>query len=159
MKTAMKIRISLLFVLLGMFISSSAFAKNLTGQCGDDAWFSYDGNGTLTITGTGEVDNSNDLYSIQDDVTTIIIGEGITEIGDSMFYGWKKVANVTFPSTLIEIGDAAFSNCKKITEITLPGSLEDFGTYVFYDTSLEKKLYCAKESQKYGILHSTIVAI
>ena len=54
------------------------------------------------------------------DLTTVILPEGLTSIGDSAFYFCNSLTAVTLPDSLTSIGDDAFSFCSSLTAVTLP---------------------------------------
>ena len=56
-------------------------------------------------------------------LTTIILPEGLTHIGDKAFYECENLAAIILPSSLTHIGYEAFAGCEKLTAITLPDSL------------------------------------
>ena len=90
------------------------------------------------------------------EVTCVILPEGIRSIGGYTFFECKYLQEVNFPSTLEEIGDdafclcerlttpvhlpesvkrlghGAFDNCTSIREAILPGSVETIGNGVFH---------------------------
>ena len=71
-------------------------------------------------------------------VNNLIIGDGITKIGDNAFNGapaWD-IANVELPDTLVEIGNSAFSNNSSLTSIHFPKNLKKIGNMAFMYTSL-----------------------
>ena len=50
-------------------------------------------------------------------ITSIVIPEGVTNIGDRAF-GWcDNLTSVTLPSTLETLGESAFASCNKLTSI------------------------------------------
>ena len=72
----------------------------LQGTEGDTRW-ALDG-GTLTITGKGCIPNYSDAApapwgSHTDEITRIVIGDGITRIGALAFYGCTRAKSVAFP--------------------------------------------------------------
>ena len=80
----------------------------------------------------------------------VVIGEGITEIGNDAFSGWYSktdadgngylagIEMVTWPSTLEKIGDFAFRYQDNLTKIQLPESVKEIGSYAFAEcTGLE----------------------
>lgn len=50
-------------------------------------------------------------------ITSIIIPEGVTEIGDKSFYGLVSLEQIVIPSTLNNIGPSAFAGCRSLTSI------------------------------------------
>ncbi len=93
----------------------------------------------LTFTGEGAIDmekenlSANDFpwHSLKPFVKTIIIGEGITSIGDHAFDGFTQLLSITFPRSLVSIGEWAFNNCVRVSGIAFPESLEHVGSYAF----------------------------
>ena len=77
-------------------------------------------------------------------VKTLIIGEGITEIGHCAFmgeYGWDKnfcnLEAVILPESLENIGNDAFAGCEKLTKINLPSNLKKIGSEAFAHTGIK----------------------
>ncbi|MCI6234905.1 MAG: carbohydrate binding domain-containing protein [Prevotella sp.] len=83
------------------------------GTCGKttqtDAGWMLDGN-TLYISGKGDIadyeESSSKLWSDnKDNISNVIIGEGITAIGKQNFYNHNGLESVVLPSTLKQIGE------------------------------------------------------
>lgn len=51
-------------------------------------------------------------------VTEIIVGEGITSLGDFAFAEQLSVTSVTLPSTLTVLSDSCFKNCTKLRTVS-----------------------------------------
>lgn len=97
-----------------MLIDNIRLSVNPTtsGNCGKtnqtDAGWMLDGN-TLYISGTGDIadyeESSSKLWSDnKDNISNVIIGEGITAIGTNNFFEHNKLESVVLPSTLKQIG-------------------------------------------------------
>lgn len=69
----------------------------------------------------------NNAYQI----TSIVLPDTITEIGDHAFSGSTKIESVTLSNNLKTIGDYAFDECESLTNITLPEGLESIGNHAF----------------------------
>lgn len=126
-------------------LTASAFSRS--GKCGENAKWTLDSNGTLEITGKGEVNQlyleknqENWLYLYSIDVKKIIINEGITALGEKdntgAFEMFTYLDTVSLPSTLKTIGKSAFSECKNLKEINMPDSVESIGEGAFGNTAL-----------------------
>lgn len=120
-----------------------------TGKCGDNLTWSLSDDGTLTISGTGDMYNYNDVapYNISPwyhDLTSsnsggysgvsiknVTIREGVTSIGNNAFVGCGKISNIEFPDSLTSIGKSAFSPSPALNEVTLPKNLVNLGAYAF----------------------------
>jgi uncharacterized repeat protein (TIGR02543 family) len=114
---------------------------HVVGTCGaseDNAVWDYaDATGTITISGIGAMaDFANSTAmpwnSIKTNITSVVIEEGVTTIGNYAFYGCSALASVTFPETFSTIGNYAFYNCSGLTAIALPEGITATGNSVFY---------------------------
>ena len=65
----------------------------------------------------------------------IIIPNGVTSIGYCAFGGCSGITKITLPNSIISIGYSAFNSCRGLKEITLPNSLTSIEESVFYDCS------------------------
>ena len=66
-----------------------------------------------------------------DNITSVVIPEGVITIGYKAFANCEKLASITLPETLVEIGSEAFRENHALTSITLPASLKTIGEYAF----------------------------
>lgn len=104
-----------------------------TAKMGDNVFYDLYDDGTLVVRGTGAtMDFKNgmgmsDYYKKQhvfsgnylnESVTTIIIEEGVTEIGKSALEDFFLVTKVVFPKSLKIIGENAFSGVGYLTDST-----------------------------------------
>ena len=89
--------------------------------------------GILEITGEGVLDCDNAPWEDSiEEIQEIVIGEGITEIGDSAFSRYENLQVVTLPEGLETIGKRTFSNCKKLESIDFPESVTAIESHAFY---------------------------
>ena len=56
-------------------------------------------------------------------IKSLIIPEGIMEIGNEAFYGCTSLTSVEFPQSLEVIGERAFLGCSSLTSVELPDSV------------------------------------
>ena len=126
------------------------------GTCGDSVkWALKDG--TLTISGTGEM-NYNTRYvpwhNNAETIKTVEIEDGITYIGSSAFLDCTNLENITIPSSVTGIGNSVFDNCTSLTDITYTGTIEQFRNMSFgeYNNGLRSKvIHCTDGDITYGI--------
>ena len=102
-----------------------------SGECGryssDDLTWVLTGDGTLTISGSGEMA----YYSMDDSrrttapwvayweqITAIVLEPGVTSVGDTAFSACSNVLSVSIPSTVTHIDGWAFEECENMTDIT-----------------------------------------
>ena len=66
-----------------------------------------------------------------DNITSIIIPNSVTSIGERAFYNCTSLTSITIPDSVTEIGTAAFYNCTSLTSITIPDSVTKIGITAF----------------------------
>lgn len=96
--------------------------------------------GVLTISGTSMPD-----YYYSDDapwsnenslIKSVVIEDGITNIGRSAFTWCVNLTSVTIPDSVTSVGPYAFNMCSSLTSITLPETITAIGDYAFAKTGL-----------------------
>ena len=112
-----------------------------SGSCGDSVTYTFTSStGTLTISGTGDMTNYS-IYgtpwsSYRSSITSLVIENGVTSIGDFAFFDCSGLTSVTIPDSVTSIGEAAFSNCSGFTgSLTIPVGVTSIGSCAFYDCS------------------------
>jgi len=98
-------------------------------------WKLYE-DGTLNISGTGAMKNygySNNRSPVfwNTDVTSIVIEEGVTSIGNNAFYDCTSLTSVTIPGNVESIGESAFYYCDNLTDVTLQDGVKSIGDAAF----------------------------
>ena len=87
------------------------------------------------MTGRGKIKNFSAGVTpwahLNEYVTSVVIGEGITYIGSSAFYCFAAIENVELPSTLVGIGRYVFYGCSALTSIDIPEAVTEIGAYSF----------------------------
>lgn len=83
-----------------------------SGNCGTGVNWNLDTDGTLTISGSGQMEDGfgeSFLPSYyQNAVKKVIIQNGITRIGGAAFFGLTNLKEVTIPESVTSIGYQAF---------------------------------------------------
>ena len=124
-------------LIMGM-VPSTVFAAEVvaSGTCGENLTWTVDDAGVLTISGTGEMDDYGPStetvfspevsYSNQPwgahraSITSIVIGAGVTGIGDYAFCNCKSLTEVSIPDTVKRIGMGVFSMDSALKSVTIP---------------------------------------
>lgn len=83
-----------------------------SGTCGKNAEWVLDEEGTLTISGSGEIESFS--FYEQEDISSVIISEGITRIGDYAFCKCSSLKEVTIPESCERAGENSFSECSEL---------------------------------------------
>ncbi len=139
-----------------MMDAEDSYAET-SGSCGENLTWSIDGEGNLTITGTGEMTgygynavrwggNTVKTVSFPNGLTTIgmqafrdctsltsvTIPDSVTSIENSAFYGCTSLTSVTIPDSVMSIEGHAFRGCTSLASVTIPDSVTSIGFYAFY---------------------------
>ena len=101
-----------------------------SGACGDGVAYTYaDATHTLTISGSGDMyrfhvvggwsvyDRDTPWKAYQEQITTVVIEQGVTSIGEGAFWGCANLEKVTIPSSVTAIKASAFAYCDKMTAV------------------------------------------
>lgn len=131
------------------------------GTCGENIHYVLYENGKLLLHGTGETyDYEIGLSPFweNENIRSLVVSDGITKIGNSLFERCKNMASASFPASLTEIGERAFFMydqggltelnipasitaigekafaCEALTSVTLPATLTTLGTYLFMNS-------------------------
>ena len=75
-----------------------------------------------------------------EELTEVVIPEGVTEISDSAFTLCSALQYVKLPKTLKKIGAEAFFGCGSLTGLVIPDGVSEIGESAFYECSLLKEI-------------------
>ncbi len=148
-----------------------------SGELGSNIIWSLDASGTLTLTGSGVMEDmmpttrpwedylkSIKKVVVKDSITTIgkyafwecsnlkevSLESNITSIGEEAFF-MTAVESINFPSSLREIGSNAFEYAH-LTSVILPASVTEVGDWAFaYNTRLTKVVVETKKMTVSGM--------
>lgn len=112
-----------------------------SGVCGDDAYWKYDPeNHSLTISGSGVTYDYDFFYEptwewlgYEDQIRSIDIEEGITDIGSQLCYSTEMLEELSLPDSLETIGEGAFGDCPNLKSVVLPRDLRTVGDGAFVE--------------------------
>ena len=186
MKTR-KLRILSALLALAMLFAlmpTAAFAADdeppTSGTCGaegneNNVHWTLDSDGTMTISGTGEMadyDKKPQPWADQrDNIKKLVVENGVTSIGDSAFRGCINLKNIdlskassleviktSFPvctglenvvlnEGLVEIGGSAFNTCTSLGSIHIPSTVTAIGGWCFESCTSLSEVTFAADSQ------------
>ena len=127
MKAKKKLLLIAVAAALAVCAAVGAIAVNAAdeqiGETGSVKWV-LRADGTLTVTGTGELlqDLTGEIPYSQ--ATRLIVGEGITGIGVSALQGNDSIQSVELPKTVEQVAQKAFANCTSLRNITFTGGIK-----------------------------------
>ncbi len=118
---------------------------NLTWRLDDD--------GTLTISGTGDMDNYYDnkspWYAQRDLIQKVVISAGIQSVGADAFCSCGNLKTISIPASVEIIESFAFAFCSNLESVEILGSLDEIATGAF------KCCYSLREVK----IHGTVTTI
>ena len=113
--------------------AESATALPTSGTCGENLEWKLD-NGTLTISGTGEMYSYGWDYTAPwyaSNIKKVVIKRGVTSIGRYAFFECSGLTSIIIPNSVTNVGVYAFGWCSRLTSITLPNSVMNIGGWAF----------------------------
>lgn len=115
-----------------------------SGYCGGEGdgknlTWTLDSDGVLTISGEGKMGRWIDLSSVpwytnRSKIKRVVVGSGVTSIGDSAF-ACSSLTSVSIGDSVTSIGEKAFSVCNRLTSVTIPDSVTSIDQLAFYGCS------------------------
>ncbi|MDR2890464.1 MAG: leucine-rich repeat protein [Alistipes sp.] len=94
----------------------------------DDGLFVVSGQGAML----GHTSNSQrPWYAQRNNITEVVIGEGVTTVGRNAFYQCKSLTKVTLPESLEIIDQHAFYDCSLLENVAIPGGVTAINNSAF----------------------------
>ncbi|MBR5559222.1 MAG: leucine-rich repeat domain-containing protein, partial [Oscillospiraceae bacterium] len=114
-----------------------------SGSCGEDLTWELTSDGTLAISGSGDMYDYPSLatqyssgapwYQYREDITSLVLDDDITHIGNYAFTGLTKIEGLLdLPNSLVTIGTEAFGNCYSLSGgLYIPDGVTSIGKMAF----------------------------
>ena len=125
---------------------------------GRNALWSYDPDTTtLTISGTGDMlpvitgPFGQPWNKYSSELTTVVISNGITSIGDYSFSNFDALTSVSIPASVTYIGNSVFYDCDNITSVNMPGNITGISNYAFYSCDALESVTIGGNPTYFGI--------
>lgn len=122
-------------------VKTAKKAKNASvvdsGTCGKKLKWTLDEEGTLTVSGTGDMYSYNNWdyrapwKDYENDVKKVVIKSGVTSIADYAFWGYEGIQSLEIADGVKTIGMCSFTSCLGLKSVTIPGSVEKIGGAAF----------------------------
>lgn len=132
-------------------ISDAVVIDSTVKMCGPAARYNIS-EGVLTISGGGRI--SENAFANRNDITKVVIENGITKIGTGAFAGCGSLEEITFSKEIKVIGYGAFSGCVALGDVYYYGSHSDWNLTVFQN--MADKQVAAAESDNKPLLDATM---
>lgn len=105
-----------------------------SGTCGENVTWTLDSEGLLVISGTGEMTDyigSAPWWSKRDKIFSVIIEDGISNIGMRSFYDCAKLGSIEIPDSVTSIGQKAFYDCDNLISLFIKENVQSIGDDAF----------------------------
>ena len=119
----------------------NVIASGTCGAQGDNLTWSLTNDGTLTISGNGEMSNYSNSTTgrdaaapwsaYQEQIIMVVLESGVSSIGNYAFSNCA-MSSVAIPQSVTSIGHSAFSKCTALTSITIPKGVQKIAGGTFY---------------------------
>lgn len=147
MKKIKTIWLCLIFSIAFLLCAINVYASTtVQGTCGDNLTWTFDSNGTLTISGTGsmkdfEIVGMNNVPNtpwLSCDIKNIVIDNGVTYIGNYAFSQLTSLEKLTMADSVLSMGSGIFNGDSLLKDVYFSKNLEleTFPSFR-YCTSLE----------------------
>ena len=138
MKKLMRCMLPLAALALLLLVIPALADTVASGNCGaegDNVTWTLDGDGVLTISGSGMMSDydwgQTPWYSYFEDIREVNIITGVTSISTYAFTEFINLTSVTLPASITQIGECAFFGCNSLTSIIIPDSVTSIGENAF----------------------------
>ncbi len=130
-------------------IAITASAATIDTWTSGSCTLTLDDAGKLTVSGNGAMDNYNTdeyggstvpWYDVRNSVTSVVISDGVTEIGDYAFSNFDNLTSLSIADTVTNIGERAFMHCDSLNTITIPSSITSIGSDAFYSSTYGRRV-------------------
>ena len=129
------------------------------GQCGEDVYYIRYADGHVLLQGSGATYDYSDestpksVFYNMPEIKSVIVQEGITKLGNALFYRCQNMQTISLPSTLTELGyrifaqgSGEFQSYGGLTELTLPAGIQKLGGNALRQTDITEIIIPAKVS-------------
>ena len=123
-----------LFILMAVILIRCNVSANTivsSGTCGEKATYTLDDGGVLSISGQGTVNVYLNDEILEQSVRTVIINDGIEEIGYNAFHSFPNIIYVNISDSVKSINECAFAGCSALENIIIPDNVETIQRWAF----------------------------
>ncbi len=93
----------------------------MTGECGENARWSLDKNGNMTISGSGDTydykSKAAPWYPARRSIKTLTVSDGITKLGEYSFADCPALTAATMSESVLSVGAKAFYECFTLSSV------------------------------------------
>ena len=151
------------FVLILSMLPETIFSASYESLSENVSWAFDTDTGILYIEGQGSIPDFESYEDtpwngVREEILHIELGEGITSVGKSAFYGSSKLQSVAMPASLEGIGASALAYCPNLEEINIPENVSYIGMGAFSNDSSVTSITVSENNQHFcsddGVLYN-----
>ena len=129
------------------------------GQCGEDVYYIRYADDHVLLQGSGATYDYSDestpksVFYNMPEIKSVVVQEGITKLGNALFYRCQNMQTISLPSTLTELGyrifaqgSGGFQSYGGLTELTLPAGIQKLGGNALRQTNITELVIPARVS-------------
>lgn len=139
--------VTVLCALVPYVTAAEIVASGTFGADGDNLTWTLDSDCMLTISGSGAM--KDEIIPGTYGITSAVIEQGVTNIGDYAFYDCT-LESVSIPDSVTSIGERAFYGCNQLSTVKIPNSVTSIGEWAFLSCSNLKSIIIPKSVTNIG---------
>lgn len=117
-------------------VNASELASGTCGNYGSNLTWILDDTGTLTISGTGKMQDWSDSMfapwvNLEYSIRAVVVEDGVTSIGDRAFQDCSNMYTLTISDSVRSIGVNAFAYCTSLYSVDMGKGVTQIGTAAF----------------------------
>lgn len=112
-----------------VLVPGKTIEKLMGGHCGENLIWLFTDDGTLTVRGTGAMDDYSSMENLpwqeyREQISKIVVEENVTSIGKYAFYNCKELQTLILPEQIEVIDGNAFGECGRLENVIYFGTEE-----------------------------------
>lgn len=118
--------------------SVTVVKSGICGNMGSNVTWTQYSDGTVYISGSGNMASFSSTsgstaspWKGSEEVTRVIVSEGVTRLGNYAFYKCPNLTSVILPDGLEAIGAGSLNSCTSLSEIKIPFTVNSINNYAF----------------------------
>ena len=128
--------------IMAVITASGLYGQMIGGELTPDIAWRIENN-TLYISGKGVVPSTmfgsrSAWYNYRSQFQSVVIENGITDVGQSVFVGYKNITRLTIAGSVKDFAPNAFNSCKKLSVVEVKGATPpDINFSTFYKVKMK----------------------
>ena len=87
----------------------------------------------------------------ESNIESVVLPEGVTNIGDFAFYGCREIEEIIIPGTVKSVGAESFRHCRNLESVTLQNGIESIGESAFFSCNNIESIFIPESVSSIGV--------